>query len=124
VTMLLPFPIHLKGVFGIPRKLIALTHLMSPGGISPNDAGSLSKELVLQPFSGALTSAASKPNETSQSRLLRYGNGRTRSRLDVVVHAEKIRGIVSPLERGDAITEFEICAATFGKQLAIRRCDS
>jgi len=97
---------------------------MSPGGISPNDAGSLSKELVLQPFSGARTSSASKPNETSQSRLLRYGNGRTRSRLDVLVHAEKIRGIVSPLERGDAITEFEICAATFGKQLAIRRCDS
>jgi hypothetical protein len=83
---------------------------MSPGGISPNDAGSLSKELVLQPFSGARTSGASKPNETSQSRLLRYCNGRTRSRLDVVVHAEKIRGIVSPLERGDAITEFEICA--------------
>src|SRR6266446_563613 len=86
---------------------------MSPGGISPNDAGSLSKELVLQPFSGARTSSASKPNETSQSRLLRYGNGRTRSRLDVLVHAEKIRGIVSPLERGDAIAEFEICAATF-----------
>jgi hypothetical protein len=52
---------------------------MSPGGISPNDAGSLSKELVLQPFSGARTSGASKPNETSQSRLLRYGNGRTRA---------------------------------------------
>ncbi|PYT31731.1 MAG: hypothetical protein DMG58_11595 [Acidobacteria bacterium] len=37
---------------------------------------------------------------------------------------KKFGGIVSPLERGDAITEFEICAATFGKQLAIRRCDS
>jgi len=66
------------------RKLIALTHLMSPGGISPDDAGSLSKKLVLRPFSGARTSGASKPNETSQSRLVRYGNGRTRSRLDVV----------------------------------------
>src|SRR5204863_8710305 len=32
------------------RKLIALTHLMSPGGISPNDAGSLSKELVCSHF--------------------------------------------------------------------------
>jgi len=80
--------------------------------------------LVLQAFAGALTSGAGKPNETSQSRLLRYGNGRTGSRLDVVVHAEQIRGIVSPLERGEAITEFEISAATFGKQLAIRRCDS
>jgi len=65
---------------------------MSPGGISPDDAGSLSKKLVLQPFSGARTSGASKPNETSQSRLLRYGNGRTRSRLDVVVHAKKFVG--------------------------------
>src|SRR6266446_10231903 len=122
--MRLPFPIHLKGVFGIPPKTHSANPLDVPGGISPNDAGSLSKELVLQPFSRARTSGASKPNETSQSRLLRYGNGRTRSRLDVLVHAEKIRGIVSPLERGDAITEFEICAATFGKQLAIRRCDS
>jgi hypothetical protein len=87
---------------------------MFPGGISRNDAASLSKELVLQPFSGAGTSGASKPNETSQSRLLPYGKGRTRSRLDVMVHAEKIRGIVSLLECGDPITEFEICAERSG----------
>src|SRR5260370_14523123 len=76
------------------RKRIALTHLMSPGGISPNDAGSLNKELVLQPFSGAGTSGAGKPNETSQSRLLRCGNGRTRTRLHLLVHPAKSHGTV------------------------------
>lgn len=86
--------------------------MMGPGGISPNGAVSLRTELVLQAFPGALTSGADKPNDTSQSRLLRYGDGRTRSWLDVVVHAEKIRGIVSPLDPGEPVLIRTVCCTS------------